>query len=69
MAADSSTKTPRVTLGGREAKTENAKGRVRVYLTLVDSKNKAIQKNVSAVLYVNGATVTEVSNQIQKALA
>lgn len=62
-------KTPRVQLGGREAKVEDKSGRVRVYLTLVDTKNKAIQKNVSAVLYVNGATVSEVSKQIQKALA
>lgn len=59
----------RVEIGGREPKTEDAKGRVRVYLSMTDPKTKKpVKENITMALYVNGASVTEVGKAIQKAL-
>lgn len=63
-----SKKDAKVYVGGREPKTKDAKGRVRVYLTLVDTeKGKNIAGNISSALYINGASVSEVQQKIIKA--
>lgn len=53
--ADSKAKEAKVFIGGREPKTQDKTGRVRVYLTLVDAdKGKTIPGNISSAIYING---------------
>ncbi len=66
MAKGESTST--VEIGGREPKTQDAKGRVRVYLSMTDPKTKKpVTTNITAALYINGMTVSEVQQGIVKA--
>lgn len=55
---------PKVSLGGREPKTKDAKCRVRVYLSGTDEKKKPLKDNISSAIYINGATVSEVQKRI-----
>jgi hypothetical protein len=59
----------RVEIGGREAKTEDAVCRVRIYLSGTDPKSKKpIKTNITQTLYVRQSKVSDVSKQISKAL-
>lgn len=60
-------KSAKIFKGGREPKTADAKGRVRVYLTLVNPEDgKNVTGNISSALYINGASVSEVEKRITK---
>jgi hypothetical protein len=56
--------TGKVEIGGREPKTKDGRGRVRLYLSLNDDKNKPVKDNITAALYIKGSTVTEVQKRI-----
>lgn len=56
--------TDAVELGGREPKTDDKVGRVRIYLNLVDEKNKNIRSNITSVVYVKGAKVSDIQKKI-----
>lgn len=61
-------KSAKVFKGGREPKTKDAKGRVRVYLTLVNPEDgKNVAGNISSAVYINGASVSDVEGRIMKA--
>lgn len=57
---------PKVEKGGREPKTKDGRGRVRIYLSLNDDDNKPVRDNITSAVYVNGATVSEVEGRIMK---
>jgi len=61
--------TDAVELGGREPKTDDKPGRVRIYLNLVDEKNKNIRSNITSVVYVKGAKVSDVQKRIVAAFS
>lgn len=58
------TERPKVEKGGREPKTKDARGRVRIYLSLNDGENKPQRDNITSAVYINGATVSEVEKKI-----
>ena len=56
--------TDNVELGGREPKVDDKAGRVRIYMNLVDAKNKNIRENITAVVYIKGSKVSDVQKRI-----
>lgn len=62
--------TDNVELGGREPKTDDLVGKVRIYLSLNDSKtNKPVKSNITSALYIKGAKVSDVQKRIVEAFS
>ncbi|MGH3589549.1 MAG: hypothetical protein ACRDRF_00730 [Pseudonocardiaceae bacterium] len=65
MAGEKDSKIER---GGRAIKTEDGVGRVRIYVSMTDSKTKkSVPENITDTLYVKGSKVSDVAKQITKA--
>lgn len=56
-----------IVLGGREAKTQDATCRVRLYISGTDEKKKNIKNNITSTLYVPKSKVSEVTAKIMAA--